>query len=386
MESLFSLEIIVNHVKLKTKSDSNTGLSSDVCCLFPCVAFRLLDYPTIAINLLDNHDARQIKASFANSTESAARIKNLPCFASLSDKHGRFVFAKGKSCLFRADLQSLKGHLRHTPMYLMLLDTFFTPHKLVGTTAVPLANLMGDMAAEVEANGEEENDTPCMKMTHGVFEVKNLMGDEIGFVSFAVRVTSYGAGLLNHIEKTTAESLQRQMRLKAKKAAKPKAQETLEEKGSDEGQTRESFYYLKKPSCQTVAVNTSFVGNDVVNISNAMIQTMKIDYKDVEVQISCDDNGQKQSKSQVTKSPKPKESKQEEKPKRQEVERLEPQSVFKITRVQEDPMNDQFCPPVLYFNSEIPNAEGCTTSVQEIMEKKEFLEKRIEYLKCALKG
>lgn len=149
MESLFSLEVIVNYIQLKTQADTS------VSCLFPCVAFRLLDYPTIAINLLDNIDAREIKSSFAKSPEATTmdQLRRLPCFASLHDKQGRYIFSKGKSCLFRCDLQSLKAHLRHTPMYLMLLDTFFAPYKLVGTTVVPLTNLINDIHAEMENNG-----------------------------------------------------------------------------------------------------------------------------------------------------------------------------------------------------------------------------------------
>ena len=55
MESLFSLEVIVNYVKLNDLRSNSTP------CLFPSVAFRLLDYPTIAINLLDNFDAKELK-------------------------------------------------------------------------------------------------------------------------------------------------------------------------------------------------------------------------------------------------------------------------------------------------------------------------------------
>ena len=122
MESLFSLEVVINYVKLNSKS---------TVCLFPCVAFRLLDYPTIAVNLLDDYDCKQIKSKF-QLDESFNQIEKLPYFTELLDKHGRFLFSRGKSCLFRADLEILRGHLKSTPMYLMLLDTFFQPLKLVG--------------------------------------------------------------------------------------------------------------------------------------------------------------------------------------------------------------------------------------------------------------
>jgi hypothetical protein len=122
MEYLFSIEVVVNYIKLNKKS---------TVCLFPCIAFRLLDYPTIAIKLLDEYDSKKIKSNVQLTTPSD-KIEELPCFTSLLDKHGKFLFSRGKSCLFRADLEVLRTHLKSTPMYLMLLDTFYQPYKLVG--------------------------------------------------------------------------------------------------------------------------------------------------------------------------------------------------------------------------------------------------------------
>lgn len=110
-------------------------------------------------------------------------------------------------------------------MYLMVLDTFFEPYKLVGTTMVPLTNLINDIYAETYE--VDSLDSPCTKMTHGVFEIKNLMGEEIGFISFAARLTSFGTSLLPHIERTTAESLQRQAKLKAVQKNKSKLSFTV---------------------------------------------------------------------------------------------------------------------------------------------------------------
>ena len=102
MESLFSLEVIINYVKLNSKS---------TICLFPCVAFRLLDYPTIAINLLDEYDSKQIKSKF-QLMQPFDQIEKLACFTELLDKYGRFIFSRGKSCLFRSDMETLKNHLK----------------------------------------------------------------------------------------------------------------------------------------------------------------------------------------------------------------------------------------------------------------------------------
>lgn len=238
-----------------------------------------------------------------------------------------------------------------------------------------------------------------MKMTHGVFEIKNLMGNEIGFVSFAVRLTSYGNSLLPHIERTTAESLQRQMKLKAKKPKRdnnkkpqknepePMANEKTVAEDQDTPEPNDSFYYIKKPNHQTQQVTTSIpAASEAVN---TMVQTMKIDYKDVEVQISCGPDQIEKGNHEVKRNQmKNKLIKPEPEPEEKtEIEQIAPQSVYKITRVQEEPINDEFCPPILYYNSGDPVAKTTTTNtstVQEILDKKEFLNRRIEYLKSAL--
>ncbi len=131
MESLFSLEVIVNYIKLKHPFPSATPNTTHddtpvITCLLPTLAFRLLDYPTIAIHLLDQYNATQIKKQFnRHSPNQIQRIAHLPCFKDLLDNHGRYIFAKGKSCLFRCEISALKTHLSHTPMYLIVLQQDF---------------------------------------------------------------------------------------------------------------------------------------------------------------------------------------------------------------------------------------------------------------------
>lgn len=183
MESLFSLEVIINFLSLNRPNPNATP------CLLPTVAFRLLDYPMIAISLLEKFDADQLKKRL-ELNEPFEAIDTLPCFTRLIDTDGRYVFNKGKSCLFRADMTSLRAHLKSTPMYIMLLDTFFEPYKLLGTLAVPLTDLIEEIYEEMcDENGEsgENADTPSIKMSHGVCDVRNLMGKVIGHLSFACR-------------------------------------------------------------------------------------------------------------------------------------------------------------------------------------------------------
>lgn len=181
MESLYSLEVIVNFLKLIPPRPNASP------CLLPTVAFRLLDYPIIAISLMDKVDSDQLKSRL-DLYETFESIETLPCFTELLDTDGRFIFNKGKSCLFRADPAMLRGHLKNTPMYLMVLDTFYEPYKLLGTLAVPLTELIEEIWEESGADeGLDAPDTPCIKMSHGVCDVRNLMGNVIGHVSFVCR-------------------------------------------------------------------------------------------------------------------------------------------------------------------------------------------------------
>ena len=284
MESLFSLEVVVNYVKvtnLKPDHHASYGTSKRrVSCLFPSVAFRLLDYPTIAIHLLDNYDAKELKSKLSIA-EPFEQIEQLACFTELLDKHERYIFSKGKSCLFRCDMETLRGHLLNAPMYLMLLDTFFEPYKLLGTCHVPLTNLMNDIYEECHEDSQRA-DVPCSKMTHGLLDMKNLMGDEIGHISFACRLTSFGVSLLPHIATTTTEAGQR---IKAAdNRRKAKAAETLkqlEQKEDENKLAQDEETYLYNLTKKTKPLATSASSNTIVTMgkSDALIQTVRIDYK-----------------------------------------------------------------------------------------------------------
>jgi len=391
MESLFSLEVIVNYIKLKhpyplaTHTNESNEESPATVCLFPTLAFRLLDYPTIAIHLLDQYDASQIKKQFTNINKNTSnqQIAHLPCFKDLLDSHGRYTFSKGKSCLFRCDLKNLRNHLRHTPMYLMLLDTFFDPYKLVGTTAVPLTNLINDIYSETD--GGEDTDKACTKLTHGVFEIKNLMGNEIGFVSFACRLTSFGTSLLPHIERTTAESIQRQIKLKNNEKKTVKKTVDLVENSDPvkpvkniETPLDDSYYFLKKqPSKSTNTVET-------MKNSSVLVQTMKIDYMDAKVQIGegtvpdkKDQSTQSLLRRQVSSEDTENKKPVDLNPDSQEIK---PANVYKVVRAPEEPLSEHFCPPVLYYNLNDDKDTPVKSVFMGIVEKQKFMNERIDYL------
>lgn len=360
MESLFSLEVIVNYIKI---------LHEKVACLFPCIAFRLLDYPTIAIHLLDEIDSKELKLKLEMSQQNKERTH----FKDLLDKHGRYIFAKGKSCLFRAELDTLRGHLRNAPLYVLLLDTYQEPYKLLGTCAVPLTSVMEEMYKELN---ETNLDIPCTKITHGVFEVKNLMGDEIGHISFACRLSSFGSTLLPHIG-VTHEAIERQNKLKS-------VNETNNKK----------------------AINGLI--NVEKNLTSTVVQTVPIDYKNAQIQITNADiipstlpistqeilsktSGTQQQQQQIY----------EQKQKFNEKIQLEVndnQLKIKKTKIVEDEfVFNHYCPPPLHYNKGDENNKNFTKSeitnklqenIKKINETKEakskYEAKRIEFLQKAI--
>jgi hypothetical protein len=366
MESLFSLEVIVNYVKINNLKQSQ--------CLFPSVAFRLLDYPTIAINLLDSYDSKELKEKL-KLNEPFESIEKLPCFVELLDKHGRYIFSKGKSCLFRSDLTELKGHLKHAPMYLMILDTYFEPYKLIGTTLVPLTKLINEIYDETSEDSNtmpssNQAFTPCIKMTHGIFDIRNLMGDEIGHISFACRLTSFGVSLLPHIDMTT-EATQKMREFKKKKQLELEdKQKEKEMKQLEQAKEEEIYLYeLKKNNSNKKKENV-----------NALVQTLIIDYKDAQVQITDSKpiGGDKKDKSTQS----PVFSRKNSKDETEKQTHAPPPIMYQVKHIQDEFVFNYFCPPPINYCSEtLKNDE--TDNLTNIVEKKQYIQRRIEYLNRA---
>ncbi len=108
-ESLFSLELVVDRIKLPK-----------VGCRFPAVAFRLLDFPTLLIYHVEPYHAEAIKEKLTNDVtcEVPEQLREL------QDTHGNFIVKKGKSCLFKVPLRTLENHLSNAPLYVMIIDTY----------------------------------------------------------------------------------------------------------------------------------------------------------------------------------------------------------------------------------------------------------------------
>lgn len=323
MESLFSLEVIINFIKLDNLK---------IKCLIPTIAFRLLDYPTISIPLLENeYELNELRNNFKINKELEPKLNELTHFKDLLDKHGRYIYSKGKSCLFRSELELLINQLEQVPLYLMVLDTFNEPYKLCGTCLIPLNNLINEINNELDGN----LNIPCTKITHGLFDIKTLMGNTIGHLSCATRLTNFGVSLLPHIGIT---------------------HEAIERKKS-----------LKKDNK---------IMDNAKNSSDTFVQTVPIDYKNVQIQIEPKIIQMNDSTTQV--------ESQIDSKKKQVVIQVKKELVKKQDnkKIEDDILinNNFYCPPVLQYNSNLNN-DGHLLSNKKLDQE----EKRIEYLKEAIK-
>ena len=356
MDSLLSLEVVVNFLKfdnLRTHDHSNP--SPAVSCLLPCIAFRFLDYPAIAINLIDEYESNELKNKL-QTQEPIHQIEKLPCFTDLLDVNGRFIFSKGKSCLFRAHLDTLRSHLRQTPLYLMILDTFFDPHKLIGNVTVPIYKLINEIYEETEVLGKNSV-TPSIKVSHGVMDVKNLMGEILGHLSFAIRLTSFGTSLLPHIDRTTEA-----VRRKQQQQFSLKNELTIEQTETKQKDKNIQIYH-PHPKTTESAINT------FKTKENAIVQTVQVDYKDAQIQIS---EPKSEKKNKFTQSPEPK----------RKLDKKSESNVCIIKHVEEELVLEHFCPPPLHYNAE--KSDDFQNKVNKIIEEKNYVKDRIDYLKNAL--
>ncbi|XP_074649582.1 microtubule-associated protein 10-like [Tubulanus polymorphus] len=180
-ESLFSLEVVVEHLNL-----------ADVTCRFPAIAFRLLDFPTLLIEHVQPDLANKILQSLQLDVNREIP-RQIP---ELQDRNGTFILKKGKSCLFKIVLDTLCGHLASTPLYVLLTDNFSDPPKLVGSCLVSLHKTVQLISQDVAEAGLS---VPSVHGEKGTYKLYNLMGIEIGDITLAVRLLSLGEGLIQHI-------------------------------------------------------------------------------------------------------------------------------------------------------------------------------------------
>ncbi|XP_056617030.1 microtubule-associated protein 10 isoform X1 [Triplophysa dalaica] len=174
-ETLFSLELVIDYVRF----DFTRGNVLD-----PVVGLRFLDFPTLLISRKED-------------LLSHSAFADLPAEASShADERDKYIFHKGKSCLFKMNLDALHNHLSNTPLYAMVLDMNDEVPKLIGSSMISLAKVTERIKMDVDTHGI---DTPSSCGEKTVTPLCNLMGSNIGTVSLAYKIVNLGANLIPHI-------------------------------------------------------------------------------------------------------------------------------------------------------------------------------------------
>lgn len=177
-ETLFSLEVHVESVE-----------NLRVACKLPALCFRLLDFPTMIIHHVSPLDAEKMRQKL--------RLEgNESVLQDLKDRFGNFQFRKGKSCLFKASIDTLLLQLQTVPLYAMLMDLWPRKPVLVGSTLISLKRAIDKISEDVYQKGIA---VPSFYRDEGDFSVYNLMGSCIARVKLGFRLLSLGGSLIPHI-------------------------------------------------------------------------------------------------------------------------------------------------------------------------------------------
>lgn len=179
-ETLFSLEIHIESVE-----------NLRVSCKLPALCFRLLDFPTMIIHHVSPVEAEKLRQRLRLEDKETLLHE-------LKDRFGNFQFRKGKSCLFKASIDTLLVQLQTVPLYAMLMDLWPRKPVLVGSTLIPLKKAIDKISADVYRKGVA---VPSFCRDEGKFDVYNLMGSCIAKVKLGFRLLSLGGSLIPHIPK-----------------------------------------------------------------------------------------------------------------------------------------------------------------------------------------
>ena len=248
-ETLFSLEVHVESVE-----------ELRVSCKLPALCFRLLDFPTMIIHYVSPVEAEKMRQRFHMEDREMLLHE-------LKDRFGDFQFRTGKSCLFKASMDTLLIQLQTVPLYAMLMDLWPKKPTLIGSTLIPFKKAIDKISADVYDKGVA---VPAFFRDEGDFAVYNLMGSPVAKVKLGFRLLSLGGSLIPHIP---TESLGNRVSEKVEtsekveQAVKSALQKVLPEIESKELSEKESTFEREKiyknvtakqkPKIQHVEVQTN---------------------------------------------------------------------------------------------------------------------------------
>lgn len=249
-ERLFSLELLVDWVRLaagrpppavgaveELEQEEGASRPPPPHSLCPAVAFRLLDFPTLLV--------------YPRGGPAAPAPEPQP---------GLLRFGRGKSCLFRLLPATLRRQLLETPLYSLLLQLppgRPTPApQLLGTCSISLAAAAHEVLGPVASS--------CSHGHRGNFPLHNHVGERIGDISLAYRLTDLGSSLLGHLRRpiTSTEGGEEGAEVWEAAAVRSQAQQEKQPQRLDSDpsprETDRTLQSLKHPKAQKDLKETVF--------------------------------------------------------------------------------------------------------------------------------
>ena len=175
MESLFSFGLYVEHIN---------GLSKS--CRIPSVGFRFLDYPTVVIQRNSSKKSEEVAEGDNNNIDNDD---------SSDDANGTLQFDKGKSCLFKYNIEKLGNLLNEIPLYVMVIDSADDTSRLMGCCSIPLISLFNKIKTQVNVLGVG---SPTAAEEVDMYLMYNLMSVKTGELKLQLKLNFYGTSLLKH--------------------------------------------------------------------------------------------------------------------------------------------------------------------------------------------
>ena len=188
--SLLSIEVLISQVQIELSIE----------CHLPCMVFRLLDYPAVSIPYFDQWQVEEFHHLKRDHPNVPWRHLLSDQFYELRSANGKFVFNRGKSCLFKTYLKTLHTHLLNVPLFLLLIDQIHdqninTSH-FIGSCNVKLNELIERLNRSI---GKHGHDIPLVEQQTFQCTLFNLMGTKVGTCDVAVRLCHYGTTILTHL-------------------------------------------------------------------------------------------------------------------------------------------------------------------------------------------
>ena len=262
-ETLFSLEVHVESVE-----------ELRVSCKLPAFCFRLLDFPTMIVHHVSPVDAEKMRQRLHMEGRESLLHE-------LKDRFGNFQFRKGKSCLFKASIDTLLIQLQTVPLYAMLMDLWPKKTTLVGSTLIPLKKAIDKISADVYDKGVA---VPAFFRDEGDFAVYNLMGSPIAKVRLGFRLLSLGGSLIPHIPteafgSSVSEKIQTSERKLQKVLPEIESKDFSEREPTSERENIDkNVTSTQKPKIQQVEVQTNYRAKTIK--SSGMLHHQRRDSKE----------------------------------------------------------------------------------------------------------